>query len=154
MAEQLSGRAHQVTSLILSCVGVAGSLASWRMGLWTMGSPDAGLLPFMASMLLAGLAGAAIFLRAPDPLPVDPCAWRRLAGYGASMLLLCIGPLVVGCLAGFSAALFLAMRVSEKLPVRTALLWSIGLSVSSVLVFRLLLGVPLPDPLIDRLLGL
>ncbi len=154
MAEQVSGRAHQITALLLSGVGVAGAVASWRMGLWTLGSPDAGLLPFVASVLLALLAGASVFLAAPEPAPVDPGALGRLASYATSMLVLCVGPLVVGCLIAFSIALFVAMRVGEKLPIRTALLWSIGLSVGSVLVFRLLLGVPLPDPLIDRLLGL
>ena len=153
MAERVSGRSHQVTALILSGVGAAGAVAAWRMGLWTLGSPDAGLMPFVASVLLAALAGAAVFVDAPDPAPADPGASRRLASCGTAMLVLCVGPLVVGCLVAFSAALLIAMRVGEGLPTRKALSWSFGLSMGSVLVFRLLLGVPLPDPLIDRLLG-
>ena len=154
MAEQVSGRAHQFTALILSVIGFAGALASWRMGLWISGSPDAGLLPFVASLLLTGLAGSAIFLSPPETVSVDFNAWRRLAGYAVAMLLFWIGPLLVGCLTGFAAALFVAMSVSENLLLRTALLWSMCMSVGSVLIFRLLLGVPLPDPFVDRLLGL
>ena len=154
MSEQVSGRAHQVAALVLSGVGVAGAVAAWRMGLWTMGSPDAGLLPFAASILLACLAGASVVLAPPTATPVDTLGWQRLASYGAAMLVFCAGPLLVGCSVAFAVALFIAMRVGEGMPVRSALAWSVGLSVAAVLVFRLLLGVPLPDPIVDRVLGL
>ena len=153
MAQRRFGNTRQIAALALSAIGVAGAVAAWRMGLWTAGSPDAGLLPFAAAVLLTGFAAAAMAVDDEVPVPIEPAAWPRLASYGAAMLLLCVGPLAVGCLAGFAAALFVAMRCGERLTVAKALIWSVVLSVGGVLVFRIGLDVPLPDPIVDRLLG-
>lgn len=148
------GKAHLIAAAALCVTGIAGAVTSWRMGLWTLGNPDAGLLPFVASALLAGLAGAAMFVPAPETAPLDDDARRRLVSYCGAMLVLCIGPLLTGCLVAFTAALFLALRLGERRPAGSAFAWSLGLSVASVMVFRRVLGVPLPDPLLDRWLGL
>ncbi len=148
---------NRIAAALLSGIGVAGAVSGYGMGLWTAGSPAAGLLPFSASVLLAVLAGAAAlagYSEGSEPQPSDAATRMRLLSYLAAIALFCVGPLVAGSLSGFAVALFVALRVGERLPLAASLVWSVGLSAGSIGLFRLVLDVPLPDPLIDRLLGL
>ncbi len=78
---------------------------------------------------------------------------RRLGWYLAALAAFCAIPPFAGSVVGFSLALFLLMRFGEGRSRVSALGWSIGLAVASVAAFRYLLGVPLQDPLLQRLVG-
>lgn len=134
---------------MLALCGAGFAFGAWKLGLWMDGGPDAGLLPFAAALLLLLFSLGAVI--APLPETPDPIVWRRLSCYLAAGLVFCVLPPLAGAMLAFTAGLVLMLHVGEGLPPLRSLAVSLTVSVAATLLFRQVLGVPLPDPLLDLL---
>jgi len=126
---------------------------SYRLGLWTGGSPDAGLMPFVASLMLTVCALLCVVAPAAASESAAPDGRSRLAGYIAAGAILSVMPALVGSLAAFTCAMWIVLRLGERLPMRRSALLGAAMALATILLFRYALGVPLPDPLLDWLGG-
>ena len=105
--------------------------------------------------MLAILAAAAMLKRSSDEDPqADSGDPRRRWIY----LAVVVG---VACLIGSGetlpllfAMLFVLFLLGERMRPASSAAWALLLSVGTVVLFRIILGVPLPDTAVDRLLGI
>lgn len=148
---QPARRAHLLSCVLLCLAGLVAAAMAWRMGLWVDGSPGAGLLPFVSGCLLAvlslGSLGGAVSAPEAAPDRVRP-RW-----YLAAIGVLCALPGVVGSTLAFALALFLMIHLGERRALRSSIGWSLGLALATVVLFRQVLGVPLPEPVMLHLVG-
>lgn len=142
---------QRLPALLLAATGSAGAVMSYRLGLWTGGSPDAGLMPFAASVMLACFA---LLCAVAPAVPPTQEVRSRLAGYIGAGVILSVMPALAGSLAAFTCAMWVVLCLGEGLPARRSALLGLAMAVATLLLFRVALGVPLPDPLLDRLAGL
>lgn len=143
----------RLVAATLAIIGLLGALGSYRLGLWLGPTPGPGLMPFVASVLLAVLAAIPAFARAPSEGAPEETVWPRLANYVGAAILLCFGPQLAGTTASVVAALLIVLIRAEGMSPVRGLVFALAIGLSTVALFRFALDVPLPDPVIDRLLG-
>ena len=136
---------------LLAAAGAWCSLAAWRMGLWMDGVPGAGLLPFVSASLLCVLSVLSAFAE-PIPPEEERSTWPRFGIYLLVALMFASLLDLLGSMAVFSLGLLLLNR-AEQVPAARSAFWAIVLGCGATVFFRLVLDVPLPDPLLDRLQG-
>lgn len=145
---------RSLPALALAAAGMVFAYMSHRLGLWTAGSPDAGLMPFAASLMLAACALLCVVAPTVVTEPVAPDGGSRLSGYIAAGVILSVMPALVGSLTAFACAMWIVLRLGERLPMRRSALLGVAMAMATIGLFRYALGVPLPDPLLDWLSGL
>ena len=127
--------------VLLSVAGVVALLFAREFGLWSFGSPGAGLMPAVAGalLLLASLAD----LRPVKGTHLPSLAWRPLSYMAGLAALLPLTPLI-GLLPALAVLVFAILHFIERVPpIRTAVI--AGATVAgSWLLFERLLSVPLP----------
>jgi putative tricarboxylic transport membrane protein len=129
--------------LILSAVGLGAIAMSWTYGLWSFGSPGAGLMPAAAGALLVCASAAEIRLAAPR----WPTFSRRLLAHAGALILLPFASLGLGMLAALAAYVVAVLYVIEGRRLLSAA-GIAGLATGGCwLLFEKLLSVPLPKPL-------
>lgn len=133
--------------LLASAVGAV----SWRYGIGSARLPGPGFWPFVISLSMAGL-GAALVVR-PGPAHSAPgggtSRWKSF-GIGMGTLafyVLALEPL--GYLAATFVLLSVQLRWVEGRSWRASLLTSALAAVISLVAFRLLLKVPLPQGMLS-----
>ncbi|MCW5752114.1 MAG: tripartite tricarboxylate transporter TctB family protein [Alphaproteobacteria bacterium] len=144
----------RLVAATLVLTGIFGAIGGYRLGLWIGPTPGPGLMPFAASLMLAAFAAVPALGRA-RAFAEDGAAtvWPRLVSYAGAAGLLCVAPPLVGTTASFIAALMLVLAIGERMPAPRSLALSLAIALATIALFRLALDVPLPDPVIDRLLG-
>jgi tripartite tricarboxylate transporter TctB family protein len=134
-----------VTALIgpvlLSLAGVAALLFAREFGLWSFGSPGAGLMPAAAGtlLLLASLAD----LRLAKGLHRSAFAWRPLSYMAGLAALIPLTPLL-GLLPALAVLVFAILHFIERVPLGRAAVIAGATVAGSWLLFERLLSVPLP----------
>ena len=137
---------------LLAATGPWSSLAAWRMGLWMDGAPGAGLLPFVSASLLCVLSVLSAFAEPISP-EEERSTWPRFGIYLLVALMFASLLDLLGSMAVFSLGLLLLLNRAEQVPAGRSAFWAIVLGCGATVFFRLVLDVPLPDPLLDRLQG-
>jgi putative tricarboxylic transport membrane protein len=131
-----------IAPVILSVVGLAAVALSWMYGLWSFGSPGAGLMPAVAGLLVICASAADLRLGAPQPWTFS----RRLAAHAAALIVLPFATLVLGMLAALAAYVVVILFVVERVRLlSTAIIAAIAVG-GCWLLFEKLLSVPLPKP--------
>jgi putative tricarboxylic transport membrane protein len=129
--------------LILSAVGLGAIAMSWTYGLWSFGSPGAGLMPAAAGALLVCASAAEIRLAAPR----WPTFSRRLLAHAGALILLPFASLGLGMLVALATYVVAVLYVIEGRRLLSAA-GIAGLATAGCwLLFEKLLSVPLPKPL-------
>lgn len=149
MSHDLQGRG---VALALAIVGAWAGVLAWDMGVWAEGLPGAGLLPVVAAAMLCIFSLLAV-VAAPVPAEAGRGTWPRFGVYLLTTAMFCTLPGVIGSLACFSIGLLLLFHRAEGLPLGASLMWAIVVGSGATAFFRLVLDVPLPDPILDFLLG-
>jgi putative tricarboxylic transport membrane protein len=138
-----------VTALIgpalLSLIAIAALVLAREFGLWSFGTPGAGLMPTAAAALL--LIASLADLR----MPADRRRWPALAWRPASYMvglvsLVALTPLI-GMLPALAVFIFAILYFIERLAALHATAIAGVAVVGSWLLFERLLSVPLPKPL-------
>lgn len=135
-----------IAPAILSIVAIAALVFAGEFGLWSFGTPGAGLMPAAAAALL--LCASVADLR----IPADRRRWPALAWRPASYMvgliaLMALTPLI-GMLAALAAFIFAILYFVERLAALHATAIAGVAVVGSWLLFERLLSVPLPKPLL------
>ena len=134
-----------IAPAILSVVAIAALELSGEFGLWSFGTPGAGLMPAAAGALL--LCASLADLRIPRHLrrwPVLP--WRPASYMVGLVSLMALTPLI-GMLPALALFIFAVLYFVERLAARHATAIAGVAAVGSWLLFERLLSVPLPKPL-------
>jgi len=118
---------------------------AWDYGLWSFGSPGAGLMPSLAAIMLAATSLLALGDK-PTAEPVedeepDP---GRLARYAIALVALVPAILVVGMMPALGLFMLLCLRLAERMSWRSSLTIALCGTAASWLLFERLLQVPLP----------
>jgi hypothetical protein len=134
-----------VGALVLAAAALAALLIASRHEVWSFGAPGAGLMPVLAAVILL-VTSLLSLLERRQPAEGEAYDNRRVAWYGAGLLVLGPAILAVGMLAALGLFVLIMLRLAEHARWRTAALVA-GLSVAaSWLLFVRLLSVPLPGP--------
>ncbi|MDP1868985.1 MAG: tripartite tricarboxylate transporter TctB family protein [Bradyrhizobium sp.] len=129
--------------VLLSIVGIATLIFAWEFGLWSFGTPGAGLMPAISGALLLVASLADLRLPAGRRRPWSDIA-RRPAAYIAGLIaLLALTPLI-GMLPALAAFIFAVLYFVERLVALRAVAIAGGAVAGSWLLFERLLSVPLP----------
>jgi putative tricarboxylic transport membrane protein len=120
-------------------------LAAWRWGIGAVKAPGPGFWPFMIAVVIAGL-GAALALRPGPPAGMAGSAsrWRNLAVALATLACYVAALEPLGYLPTTGGLLFAQMRWVEQRSWRASLLTAVIGAAASYVLFREILGVPLP----------
>lgn len=131
---------------ILSIAGIAALVFAREFGLWSFGSPGAGLMPAIAGSLL--LVASLADLSWPTGRHQRPdIAWRPAAYIAGLIALLALTPLL-GMLAALALFIFAVLHFVERLAALRAAAITAGAVAGSWLLFERLLSVPLPKSML------
>lgn len=140
--------ALRFTSLLLGATAAAAAMAALRLGIWQAGVPGPGLFPLIASLMLF-VTSIFAALHSQGQSSEAPLADRgRLLRIGLAISAFGIGFATVGAVLATFAFMVGVLRGIERLGWVNTLSVSIALAVLSWVVFRQLLGVPLPAGLL------
>ena len=128
---------------LVALAGVALFLA-WDYGLWSFGSPGAGLMPSLAAILLAATSLLALGDKPTADVAEDESDPGRLARYAIALIALVPAILVVGMMPALGLFLLLCLRLAERMSWRSSLTIALCGTAASWLLFERLLQVPLP----------
>jgi putative tricarboxylic transport membrane protein len=141
--------AIRTSSLCLAATGGAAALAALRFGVWSAGAPGPGLFPFVAAtLLLLASIGIAISggFEAAESQPADR---YRLLRYCAAIAGFAIAMKFAGTILATFCLIAGVLHWIERKPWPHALAMGFGLAMLSWWVFVFLLGVPLPQGLLE-----
>jgi putative tricarboxylic transport membrane protein len=130
-------------ALLLASVGLAAAVEAWRsMPLGAADDPGPGGLPLVLGLAVAGLGVATALTRTwPAAAPVE-------RGRGLAVAAAVVGWALALPWLGFEVASIVALgvlaRAVGRVPVTRALLFALLTGGGAVLLFRVLLGMPLP----------
>lgn len=127
--------------VLLSMAGIAALLFARQFGLWSFGSPGAGLMPAVAGTLLLIASLADLRLVKGPHLP--SFAWRPLSYMAGLVALLPLTPLI-GLLPALAVLVFAILHFIERVPLTRAVVIAGAAIAGSWLLFERLLSVPLP----------
>ena len=130
-------------------LAIPAGMASWGFGLGSLKSPGAGFWPLLIVLVMAGL-GVSLILR-PTPNTLREAAASRWGKFVVSLgtlafYVVAIEPL--GYLLTTASTLFVQFRWVEDRSWKSSAVIAILAAVISLLVFRVLLKVTLPEGLI------
>lgn len=131
----------------LALVAVAGVslFLAWDYGLWSFGSPGAGLMPSLAAALVVVASLLALReKRAPDTEEDGEPDHGRVARYMAGLVLLPPAIIAVGMLPALGLFILVLLRFAERMNWWAALAIAASSTAASWLLFERLLQVPLP----------
>lgn len=137
------------SSCCLAAMGMASAAAAWRLGLWHGGAPGPGLFPLLAALMLLGTSiGAA--MQCPEDLGgAEPADRTRLLKHALAMAAFAIAFGFLGVVPATFGFVVGVLRGIERLRWSQALAIAAVLAAMSWIVFRQLLGVPLPAGLLE-----
>ena len=131
---------------LLSLVGVVALVFAQDFGLWSFGSPGAGLMPAIAAglLLMASLADLRI---GADQRRWPVLAWRPASYIGGLALLVPLTPLL-GLLPALAVFIFGILHFVERMAALRAAVMASATVAGSWLLFERLLSVPLPKSML------
>jgi hypothetical protein len=141
-------------ALTLAVTAVVALVIAHDYGLWSFGSPSAGLMPCLAAAGLLVTSLLALRERRPAtdaeategaPATEEPTAKARLFGYGVGLLVLPPAIVVLGMLPALGLFVLVLLRAAERARWRTAIMAAAASTALSWLLFVRLLHVPLPS---------
>jgi hypothetical protein len=131
---------------LLGLVGIVALASAREFGLWSFGSPGAGLMPAIAAALL--LTASLADLRIGATQPRWPMLASRPASYmGGLALLVPLTPLI-GLLPALALFIFGILHFVERMAALRAAITAGAAVAGSWLLFERLLSVPLPKSLL------
>jgi putative tricarboxylic transport membrane protein len=139
----------RVSSCCLAAIGIASAITAWRLGLWQAGAPGPGLFPLLAALMLFGTSIGAAMQRPGDLGGAEPADRTRLLRYALAMLAFAIAFGLLGVVLATFGFVVGVLRGIERLRWSQALAVAALLAALSWIVFRQLLGVPLPAGLLE-----
>jgi hypothetical protein len=134
-------------------IGIGVTLESLRYHLGTARQPLPGLLPFLAGLILVGLSAMLIFRPGKDEDAKSPSLsnLRRPAQLILGLVIyISISSFVGYILATTILSIFILLAMETK-RWRVIIVSSLAVALGSYIVFKLLLGLPLPGGSILRL---
>ncbi len=134
----------RLSSCCLAAIGIASAVAAWRLGLWQAGAPGPGLFPLLAALMLFGTSIGAAMQRSGDLGGAEPADRTRLLKHALAMSAFAIAFGLLGVVLATFGFVVGVLRGIERLRWSHALAIAAVLAVLSWIVFRQLLGVPLP----------
>jgi putative tricarboxylic transport membrane protein len=130
--------------LALVALAVTALFLAWDYGLWSFGSPGAGLMPSLAAILLAATSLMALGEKPiAEPVEGEPDP-DRLVRYAIALIALVPAILVVGMMPALGLFMLLCLRLAERMSWRSSLTIALCGTAASWLLFERLLQVPLP----------
>ncbi|MCC6532621.1 MAG: tripartite tricarboxylate transporter TctB family protein [Burkholderiales bacterium] len=150
--QQHRGRflARAAGSATMAVLGCYAALSGYRLGLFQLGAPDAGLFPFMfgTALVVAAAVSLAIDLRGLSRA-LPSCAGAggersKVGGYFATLAVYLAALPVLGFLVATGIALAGLLRFVERYGWRASLGTAVGASLAMHYLFVRLLAVPLP----------
>lgn len=129
-----------LTPLLLCFTGAGAVVLALSYGLWSYGSPAAGLMPAAAGTLLVLASAGDVRIGTPSRFAPR----RRLLAHILALLLLPFATIVLGMLAALAVYLFVVLGLVERLALRHAVLITALATGGCWLLFERLLSVPLP----------
>jgi putative tricarboxylic transport membrane protein len=140
----------RIAAVVLMVLGLAAAYyAVSELKLGTPRNPDAGLMPFLASLVVVGTSAAWLFeLRGPDP---DPQPFWGKGAWVKPLLAIAFLCLYAGTmeLLGYLPSTFLFLGLwqflVERVNWRRATLVTVLGTAGMYLIFVYLLGVPVPE---------
>ena len=137
------------SSCCLAAIGVASAIAAWRLGLWQAGAPGPGLFPLLAALMLLGTSIGTAMQRPGDLGGAEPADRTRLLKHALAMAAFAIAFALLGVVPATFGFVVAVLRGIEWLRWFQALAIAAVLAALSWIVFRQLLGVPLPAGLLE-----
>jgi hypothetical protein len=137
--------ANIASAIVVAAIGVAGTVGSLALGLGSPADPEAGLWPFMISVLLIVL-GAALALFGRKVLDAEKFS-RSSLQVAAGLVSLVIFTLLIGRIGFEIPALLLNvvwLRFLGRETWRMTIVLSVAITVAFYLLFVLALNVPIP----------
>ena len=131
---------------LLSLVGVVALVFARDFGLWSLGSPGAGLMPAIAAALLL-MASLADLRIGADQRRWPVLAWRPASYMGGLALLVPLTPLI-GLLPALAVFIFGILYFVERMAALRAAVMASATVAGSWLLFERLLSVPLPKSML------
>lgn len=141
--------AIRTTSLCLAAIGAGAALAALRFGLWSASAPGSGLFPFLAATLLLLASIGVAISGSPEAAESEPAARDRLLRYTAAIVGFAITMKFAGTILATICLVAGVLYWIERKPWPHALAMGLGLAMLSWWVFDFLLGVPLPQGLLE-----
>jgi hypothetical protein len=137
--------ANVASALVVTAIGVAGTLGSLGMGLGSPADPEPGLWPFLISVLLMVL-GIALALFGRNVLDAEKFS-RSSLQVAAGLVSLIVFTLLIGRIGFEIPALLLCvvwLRFLGRETWRMTALLSVGITAAFYLLFVFALNVPIP----------
>jgi putative tricarboxylic transport membrane protein len=137
--------ANVLVALAVIALGAAALIGSWRLGVGSPAAPQAGMWPFLISvvLLLLGLALLPLARRTADAERFTRTSWLVLAGLATMVVFAVVIPYI-----GFEipAALltFAWLRVLGREGWRLSVIASLAVVIAFYLIFVAALSVPIP----------
>ena len=131
---------------LLSLVGVVALVFARDFGLWSFGSPGAGLMPAAAAALLLMASLADLRIGANQPR-WPTLAWRPASYMAGLALLVALTPLI-GLLPAVAVFIFGILCLVERMAALRAAITAGAAVAGSWLLFERLLSVPLPKSML------
>ena len=131
-------------ALVFVALAVLWIAKAIRMPFWEGFAPEAGFLPLIYGVLLAGLAAAVLVQEWRQPPPAADASLRKPFIVVAALAAAVIALPFAGFAVAVFAMLFFLYAAVERLPLVASLLASGGTTGALYLIFRTWLGVPLP----------
>jgi hypothetical protein len=127
-------------------VGSGVALESLRYHLGTARAPLPGLFPFLAGLLLIGLAAALIFQATRGQATQERVLgdlWRPAQLILGLWIYIAIGPLL-GYVLATTLLSMIILRAMETKSWRVIVITSLAIAIGTFILFKPLLGIPLP----------
>lgn len=140
--------ALRVSSCCLATIGFASVITALRLGPWSAGAPGPGLFPLLAAMMLLGTSIGAAIQSLQEPGDLEPADRGRLLRYAAAISAFAIAFSLLGTVLATFGFIAGVLRGIERLGWSHALAVAALLAVLPWIVFKQLLGVPLPAGLL------
>ncbi len=132
--------------LFFLVVGLGVALESLRYHLGTARAPLPGLFPFLAGLLLIGLAATLIFKATrgeESPGPVLGNLWRPAQLIAGLVIYISIGTLL-GYVLATTILSMIILRAMDTKSWRVIVATSLAIAIGTFVLFKPLLGIPLP----------
>ena len=141
--------AMRMSSLCLAAIGGGAALAALRFGLWSAGAPGPGLFPFVAATLLLFASIGVAISGGFETAESQPADRHRLLRYCAAIAGFALAMKFAGTILATFCLIAGVLYWIERMPWPHALATGFGVAMLSWWLFDFLLGVPLPQGLLE-----
>ena len=134
----------RASAIILALMGLGATVLALQSGLWSGSRPGPGLFPFIAAVLLSAASLGAAMQMPLEAGETERADRPRVTGYMSAITGFVLLLEWAGTMIAMVGLLLVLLRAIERRSWTFALASATFIPAFSWLVFRLLLGVPLP----------